>query len=140
VTASLRDQLQAVYDQHGQLTPSVVVEEARDPDHPLHSRFEWDDSAAGERWRRHQAHELIQSVRVSYKARSGEPRDVRAFHAVRGDSGHGYEPVEKVIRDDIMTKILMQDMQREWKSLKRRYDQFQEFFEMVREDLDEQAA
>lgn len=135
MTSSLRDQLQAVYDQRGALTPNVLVDEARDPNHPLHARFEWDDSVAGERWRKHQAHELIQSVRITYRAPSGEKRDVRAFHAVRGEKGHAYEPVEKVVRDDIMTKIVMQDMQREWKALKRRYEQFEEFSKMVIEDL-----
>lgn len=135
MTYSLRDQLQAVYDQRGQLTPSDVVDEARDPEHPLHPRFEWDDSVAGERWRRQQAHELIQSVRISYKARTGEARDVRAFHAVRSEKGHTYEPIEKVLQDDIMTKIVRADMEREWKALKRRYERFDEFAAMVLADL-----
>lgn len=139
MSTHLRAQLQAIYDQHRKLTPALVVDEARDPQHPLHARFEWDDSIAGERWRHHQAHELITSVRVSYVAPSGKPRDIRQYHAIRGEKGHVYEPVEKVVADEMMTRILMADMEREWRALKKRYDQFDEFYAMVRRDLGEAA-
>lgn len=134
---SLRDQLQAIYDEHGKLTPTIVVDRARDGDHPLHERFEWDNSIAGERWRRHQAHELIQSVKVVYRpATDKQPeRSVRAFHAIRGEEGHNYEPAEKVATDPLLQQILLRDMEREWKQLKARYGQFREFLELVRGDL-----
>jgi hypothetical protein len=32
---SLRDQLQAIYNERGKLTPTIVVDEARDESHPL---------------------------------------------------------------------------------------------------------
>lgn len=134
---SLRDQLQAVYDRRGQLTPAVVVDEARDEAHPLHSRFEWDDSVAGEQWRRSQAQELIRSVKVVYREATDneEARTVRAFHAVRGEDGHVYEPVEKVVEDPFTKRLVMADMEREWKALKRRYEHFSEFSSLVLQDL-----
>jgi hypothetical protein len=135
---SLRDQLQQIYDQHGQLTPALVVDEARDENHPLHSRFQWDDAVAGESWRRQQAHELIRSVRVVYKEaddKSGE-KSVRAYHAVPTENGHVYEPVDKILADDFATKLVLQAMERDWKDLKRRYEGFQEFRKMVRRDFD----
>lgn len=48
----------------GRLTPEVVLEAARDPDSPLHSSFEWDDSKAAAAHRTNQARALIRSVRV----------------------------------------------------------------------------
>lgn len=137
---SLRDQLQSIYDARGKLTPEVVVDEAREPSHPLHSRFEWDDSVAAEKWRHEQAHELITSVRVSYKDAGGKPREIRQFHAIRREQGHVYEPVENVLRDEVMTRILLADMEREWRALRKRYDQFSEFRSMVLGDLSEKAA
>jgi hypothetical protein len=135
---SLRDQLQAIYDGHGKLTPAIVVDEARNEEHPLHTRFEWDDAAAGEAWRRQQAHELIRSVRVVYKEadEKNSERSVRAYHAVRTEDGHAYEPVEKVTEDDFTRRLVLADMEREWKALRRRYDQFEEFLSMVRRDTD----
>jgi hypothetical protein len=139
---SLRDHLQAVYDRHGQLTPTLVVEEARDPAHPLHDRFEWDDSVAGEAWRRSQAQELIRSVKVVYREATEKEaaKSVRAFHAVRREDGHVYEPVEKVIEDPFTKKLLLADMEREWKALHRRYQNFAEFADMVKRDLEAEAA
>jgi hypothetical protein len=48
----------------GQLIPARVVEAARNPDSPLHDRFEWDDSAAAQAHRLHQARTLIRSVKM----------------------------------------------------------------------------
>lgn len=135
---SLRDELLAIRERHGALTPAVVVDEARSPSHPLHDRFEWEDSVAGEAWRRHQAHELIQSVKIVYRDEKGREQHVRAFHAIRTavDVTPVYEPVDVVLADTVMTKILLADMEREWRTLKRRYDQFAEFRVMVLKDLE----
>jgi hypothetical protein len=141
MTTDLRGQLQAVYDQHSELTPDLVVDVARDPEHPLHSRFEWDDSVAGEAWRRQQAHDLIRKVKVVYREadESGPEKSVRAFHAVRSDKGHVYEPVEKVVADDFTRRLLLNDMEREWKALHQRYQEFEEFLAMVRRDVSDAA-
>lgn len=139
-TSSLRDELQTIYDKHQQLTPELVVDEARDEAHPLHSRFEWDNRLAGEAWRRTQAHELIRSVKIVYAtSAAGVERSVRAFHALRRDKGHVYEPVEKIIADPVLTGIVCADMEREWKALKRRFDQFDEFWRMVKTDAAQAA-
>lgn len=139
---SLREQLQSIYDRHSQLTPALVVDEARNDSHPLHDRFEWDDAAAGESWRREQAHQLIRSVRIVYREADDKnpEQSVRAFHAVRSEKGHVYEPVDKVTTDPFTAQLVLKDMQREWQALKRRYEQFSEFYSMVRSDLGEDAA
>lgn len=46
------------------LTPKAVVEEARPEDAPLHPAFEWDNDTAAEKYREHQATNLIRRVRV----------------------------------------------------------------------------
>lgn len=139
---SLRDELQNIYDQYGSLTPALVVDTARSKTHPLHDRFEWNDKVAGEAWRRQQAHELIRSVKVVYReADDANPeKSVRAFHAVRAEKGHVYEPVDKVIADDFTRRLVLQDMEREWRALHRRYQNFEEFAAMVRHDLGSEAA
>lgn len=139
---SLRDQLQSIYNQHGKLTPNVVLDQARDPEHPLHERFEWDDSLAAESWRREQAHQLIRSVKIVYKQadKTGSEKSVRAFHAVNTERGYSYEPAEKVAADPFLTQLVLKDMEREWRALKRRYEQFDEFWTLVRGELDRTAA
>lgn len=139
---SLRDELARIYEQRGRLTPAIVVDEARPSDHPLHDRFEWDDSIAGEAWRRQQAHELIRSVRVVYRepTENDAGLDVRAWHAVRDDEGHTYKPADEVAEDPVLSEIVLRDMQREWQQLHRRYGHFAEFIELVRQTLTENAA
>ena len=131
----LKAQLLAVRARTGYLTPAAVVEAARPADHPLHARFEWDDTVAAEAWRREQAHELIRSVRVSYVDGQGQRTEIRSFHAVRGPAGHVYNPVEEIIDDPFATKILLADMEREWRTMFRRYERFEAFLNMVRRDV-----
>lgn len=138
---SLRDILQGIYDQRGELTAEILVEVSRDETHPLHERFEWDNAAAGEQWRKQQAADLIRSVKVVYKeaTETEEARTVRAFHAVRGPSGHAYQPAEKVAEDPFTRQLVLNDMEREWQALRRRYERFAEFTAMVRADLEAAA-
>lgn len=63
-------------------------------------------------------------------------RQVRAFHAVRREDGHHYMPADEIVRDEIATKTLLADMEREWRLLYRRYADFEEFVTMVKRDVD----
>lgn len=140
---SLRDCLQAIYDQHGQLTPELVVETARPADHPLHGRvFDRKPREAAEAWYRHRAHELIRSVRVVYREADDDngADSVRAWHAVPATTGMVYEPAEKVAADPFQRELLLRMMERDWHQLKRRYGDFAEFVEMIRRDGQELAA
>ena len=129
----LRDQLQKLYDANQRLTPALVLAEATDPDSPLHALFEWNDSEAAERWRLHQARELIRSVRVVYReADDQDPaKSVRAWHAIRTEQGYVYEPAERVALDPFQRRLLLSDMEREWQQLKRRWADFDEFWKML---------
>jgi len=141
---SLRDQLLDIREKHGRLVPDLVVQEAEPVDHPLHDRFEWDDTVAGPAYRRVQAHELIRSVRVVYRPADdvSPDRTVRAFHAVRAESGgYVYETAEEIAADPVAAVLLLRDMEREWQTLKRRFERFAEFREMIRRDMgDDKAA
>lgn len=133
---TLKEQLEQIYHSHGTLTPDVVVLEAKHPDHPLHSRFNWDDKTAAHEHRLSQAAELIRSVKVRFReaTETEGPRFVRAFHSLPSDEGRTYEPLEAVLADPFKMKLLMQEMSRDWMAMKRRYSDFAEFWQMVKED------
>lgn len=133
---SLRDQLLAVRDQYGSLTPANVVDAAREETHPLHSRFEWDDTTAATRYRESQASELIRSVKLTYAAPDGERRGIRAFVVVRdGDNGSGYVPTEEALQDPFTSRLVLQEFERDWKSFKARYEHLSEFATIIRKDV-----
>lgn len=136
--ADLRASLTRIYEKHGELTPHTVVEEARPETSELHSRFEWDDAVAGEAFRRTQAAELIRSVRITFADnRTGERKTVRAFHSLREagsiDRG-GYAPTEEIIQDELATKILKQEFQREIADLKRKFGHLEDYISWVRDE------
>lgn len=143
--SSLREQLQAVYDQHGKLTPDLVVEVARSKSSELHDRvFDRPVGEAAEAWYRQRAHDLIQSVKIVYReATDTEPElRIRAWHAVRaeGPDQYAYEPADKVAADPFTRQLVLRDMEREWRMLFARYEQFEEFLALVSGDLKQRAA
>lgn len=131
--SNLRDQLEGIYRTKGVLTPQIVVDVARPENHPLHDRLCWDNDVAGEKYRLIQAHQLIQSVRIKYVT-SDRPKDIRAWQPVYGPDSRqpGYEPTEEVLQDDFKRAVLIQQMEREWKTMQARYGDLVEFAEMVR--------
>jgi hypothetical protein len=139
---SLREELEAIYDLRGMLTPALVVDEARRPDHPLHSRFEWDDEKAGEAYRHSQAQTLIRSVRIRYvSSDSTEVSDsVRAFTAVRTSAGYAYQPTLEVVMDPLRRQMVLADMKREWTQMRRRWESYEQFWELVKRDVPEELV
>lgn len=133
--SNLRDELLAIRAERGQLTPAAVVEAATPEDHPLHHRFEWDDAVAGHKYRLTQAKQLIRVVKETYVDRSGSPEEVRFFHAIPREEGMVYEPLTEIVTDDLASKVLIQSMEREWRSLRKRYEKFTEFRAMILRDL-----
>lgn len=131
--SSLRDELLAVRARMGSLTPENVVAVARDESSPLHHRFEWDDSAAAEKYRVLQAQELIRKVRIKFADSEDGPKDVRAFVAVRerACSRAVYEPTEDVLADPFSRRLLLQECRREWAAFERKYQHLEEFAEIV---------
>lgn len=138
--SDLRTQLTSIYRDRGELTPQNVVDEARPDDHPLHSRFEWDDAVAGEAYRRVQAQELIRSVKIVYaESPRGERKSVRAFSSLHeaSDDGAatGYAPTEDIVADDFSRQLLLRQCKREIDQLRTKYGHLQEFAAMMTEAI-----
>lgn len=151
--STTKDALQAIYDEHGALTPDLVVAIAADPGHVLHERFVWDDTEAARRYRLVQASGLIRSVSVVVeRAEDKPPVRVRAFVADRevgvvtrldsdaededGERLTGnYRPVEEVVASDTMRTAWFRSLARDWQALKRRAGSSREFAQMVLDDL-----
>lgn len=131
--SDLRTELQRIYDANGYLDTKLVVQAARADDHPLHSRFEWNDEAAGELYRAEQARKLISSVTIVYQQAdtNHDERRVRAFQAVRTERGHVFEPTEKIAEDPFLRRLVLNEMERDYRALQVRYGHFREFSELL---------
>lgn len=134
--------LRALYDEHGVLTPAMVVEAARPARSPLHSHFEWDNKVAGEKYRLVQAGILIRKVKVQVLDETSPLTRVRGFHSVTetGDDEEpstSYVPHDIVAADPVLTALVLRAMKRRWLEMKRTYEHHVEFWEMVRDDLED---
>lgn len=132
--------LRDIYERQGSLSPELVVQAATPEGHPLHKRFEWDDSIAGPLYRLNQAADIIRSVKVVIERQPDQPPiRVRAYVA-REEMGLAekpgdYVPVEEVVRSDIMRTAWFRRLADDWQRLKSRAAGSKEFADMVLADL-----
>lgn len=125
-TTTTFDELFRIYTENdGQLTPKAVVDASRPIDAPLHSRFEWDDSIAGERYREVQAAQIIRSVhavRITDTERG--PVNVRMFLTPEREDDDSAEPWTYVAIDDLSAnavQAILRQMEKDVASLRRKY-------------------
>lgn len=95
----------------GVLKVDDVLDEAKDEASPLHKHFEWDDTAAADKYRRDQARYLIQKCKITLI--ENEPVSIRAFVSLQSDrdSGGGYRLTSEVVTDERRKQELLHDIQ-----------------------------
>lgn len=138
---NLRDELTKIYKQYGELTPKLVVEVARKKDHPLHDAvYNCTPGEAASRYYLDRAHELIQSVKITYRdPKSSDRLEARYWHAVQQGNNHVYKPTDEIAEDPLLRQMILGNMEREWKDLHKRYKNFREFLDLVQRDLSNAA-
>lgn len=95
----------------GVLKVDDVLDEAKDETSPLHKHFEWDDTAAADKYRRDQARYLIQKCKITLI--ENEPVSIRAFVSLQSDrdAGGGYRLTSEVVTDERRKQELLHDIQ-----------------------------
>jgi len=106
----------------GSLSPVAVVDAARAADHPLHNRFEWDDSKAGEAYRIEQARRMIRAV-VTVVNAAGAEIETRAFVALSTTKGtpEPYISITAVTSSKDLMEVLLADARRDAESFAAKY-------------------
>lgn len=134
---SFEPHLRGLYDRHGELTASLVVDEARPKNAPLHPFFEWDDKAAAEEFRLTQARAMIRRVTfvVASQGEGLEDRKVREFRVVTDTKTGSPRPVYRRVSDFSAEEQVevRERMKRAIASLVATYREYDEFWEAIRE-------
>lgn len=126
VTKAVRKELADITKRGGGiLNPESVVEFARDATTALHSMFDWDDSEAAEKWRVHQARNLIR-VQVTYEPRADQEMQVYVSLPQDRDSEGGYRRMVDVLSSEDRRKQLLGMALAELESFKKKYHQLTE--------------
>lgn len=110
--------------QGGAFQNEHVLEAAKKKNNPLHPAFEWNDSAAGEKYRLAQASMLVRAIVIRDES-PGRKDPVRAFVKVQPNSrGNGITTIEAAMQDvDSRDYVLQQALnqlrvwRRKWAAL-----------------------
>ena len=84
------EELDRIRDKHNGLQPQDVVDESKPDEAPLHPCFEWDDAAAANEHRKHQARTLVRSIEVVYPEAEPEPAFIHVEPLAGDSAGSGY--------------------------------------------------
>lgn len=122
--------LEALRSKNGELTPRIVVEDARKKSSPFHPVFDWNDKTAAEQWREEQARYIIRSVVVVSSEEGDEPRTVRAFVSVTDEGDRHYTSIAHAMGDAELREQIVKRASKELQEWRKRYDDLKEFSEV----------
>jgi hypothetical protein len=132
---AVRERL-ASLEKNGRITPEDVIEDAKNPDSPLHSQFEWDQGKAAHAHWVETARKLIRGVRL---VRHVESRLVSSVAYVRDPTcaanQQGYRSVVSVKTERQLAEEVFREEVRRLVALTRRVSELATMLGM-KEDLD----
>ena len=102
----------------GPLTAETIVNTAKNPKSPLHKYFEWDDTAAGKKYRLYQARQLINIV-IEPIETTEQP--VYSFEIVKTERGREYKHVGEILDNEEYRQQLLDAAIRELSYWKGKY-------------------
>ena len=125
-----------VEGRRGAVRADEVHDEVAQLEHPLHGRYEWDDSVAGRKYRLQQINDDIRSyMTVTVSPRTGEPVTIRKFVALKecGRPGTGYISTEVALRDPESRAYMLTEFKRQAEQLRGKYQHMVEFAAVISE-------
>lgn len=107
------------------LTAKSLLDANRPKDAPLHDEFEWNDSAAAERYRLSQAQSIIRNI-VIVRPEASEVQTVRAFvNVVPHKESRSYMGLARVLDDDALREQLLEQSRRDMIAFTDKYGNLQ---------------
>ena len=94
----------------GEVSPAMVVQEAKKKNSPLHNCFDWNNTKAAEKWRMHQARLLLGSIVINFEY--SEPETVRAFLNIQTPGKQTYYHINSIIDDEGKMQIIIDQLKR----------------------------
>jgi len=110
----VKERIQALYEEHGEITPDIVIADAKKKSSPLHAYFEWDlKKAARQAWV-YTARKLINSVEVvvhTERVSITVPRYVRNPERTGREQGYR-ETASFKTEKDLAREVLVSEFER----------------------------
>jgi len=123
---------------NGLLDPQMVVDYARNPETALHSRFEWDDTEAAEKYRLWQARQIIRmELVVIEEPVTKQTIQIRQYvslpsdRIITGRERKGYREITSVLKDDEKRQELFKAAKQDMIIFKRKYQMLQQVSKVI---------
>lgn len=134
------EHLERLESQHGSLSTSLVVEDARPETALLHSCFEWDNTVAAEEYRKTQAGFILRNL-ITVNIVPNEETDeeiieqseVRAFVNVSIEENRGFVSVNTAMANRNMREQVLSNALLELNAFRRKYNQLEELSRIFEE-------
>ena len=108
----------------GEVTPQIMVDDARPEDALMHPLYEWNDAKAAEKYRHNQAKKILSElviVRVSEDERE-LPEPTKAFVSIKPrNESASYKPIVEALSDEDTKKQVIENARMELDSYTRKY-------------------
>lgn len=109
----------------GEVTPEQLVEAAKDKKSELHKCFDWDNRVAAEKWRKHQARQIMCFLVIRNEDEDGNQQAPVVRYMYKTDTG-GYKPSKMIFKQDDEYQKLLQRVDGELHAIKQKYAYIQE--------------
>lgn len=104
-------------------SPRQIVEKASDRDTELHKCFTWDNKAAAEKWRLHEARHIVSCLVIHRDEEHSDKPEIRFFY--KNDMG-GYKPAEYIFSHADEHEKLLRQALADLQAFKNKYQSLQE--------------
>ena len=122
--------MERIEKRDGELTKEAFLEESRPEDSPTHGLFEWDDTAAAEKFRLAQSRICIQDIVVTIVKNTETPKTVHAFVNTNSAIGRkekaSYSNIEVALSDEDKRKVVLRNAFYELQIFEQKYSDYQE--------------
>lgn len=112
------------------VTPTEILEKAKDDTTELHKCFEWEDSVAAEKWRLQQARMIVCHLVIKEDGEDAADKpEIRIFH--KTDRADGYKSITFIMRDKTEYEKLLAQARKELRVFKQKYHNLSELEEIL---------
>lgn len=129
------EKIEEIIQDQGSVTKENFLEASRPADSVTHDLFEWDDSAAAEKYRLHQSNMIINSITVKVSVdHKKEPITTRAFVNVLPEGGKekaAFLRIDAALSDEEYKTVVLANAIRELHEFKRKYETYSELSQVI---------
>ncbi len=119
-------EIEEIERKNGTVTTSAVVDAARNEKSVMHNLFEWNDTVAGEKYREHQARQILHALVVIPETNNQTRAFVNVVYGSQPGQTGKYVNLNTATHDPEMMVIILSNAIRELEAIQQKYSTLKE--------------